>query len=192
VITHHRRSVFGILVAAVILAAGVWLVPVASGQEHAGHMAAEVREAVCVLTPIGPSGVHGVVRFTAKDGVVHVEGKIADLKPGPHAFHVHEFGDLTDTKAGMSAGDHYNPMHMPHGRPIDQRRHAGDFGNIEADAQGVATISFDDPVVRLTGPHAIIGRSLVVHASVDKFTQPAGDAGSRVAEGVIGIAKPQQ
>jgi superoxide dismutase, Cu-Zn family len=160
---------------------------------HGGVMAEapEVKQAVALMVPMGHSGVQGVIYLTAEDGRVRVQGKVTGLKPlTKHAFHVHEFGDLTDVKGGLSAGGHYNPMHMPHGRPTDKERHAGDFGNIEADAQGVATLDFEDPMVRLRGPHSVIGRSLVIHADPDQFTQPVGNAGGRIAVGVIGIAKP--
>jgi Cu-Zn family superoxide dismutase len=64
----------------------------------------------------------------------------------------------------------------------------GDLGNIVADADGNATIDITDSRAVLSGPHSIIGRSIVVHAKADQFTQPSGDAGPRVAFGVIGVA----
>ena len=170
----------------------------AAGQEHMQHMAGmpsetpQVHQAVAVLVPIGNSGVQGTIYFTQQGDHVNIKGKIVGLKPGEHAMHVHEFGDLTDIEQGMTAGSHYNPTGMPHGHPTDQKRHAGDFGNITADQNGVALLDMNDPVVQLNGPHSIIGRSLVVHANPDKFTQPVGDAGPRVAVGVIGIAQPAE
>jgi Cu-Zn family superoxide dismutase len=149
-------------------------------------------EAVAVLQPVGGSGVRGVVHLTARGDSVEVRGTVTGLSQGKHGFHVHEYGDLTDSKEGKSAGDHYNPAHTQHGRPEDPQRHAGDFGNIEAGPNGTATVSFRDPVVRLAGPFSIVGRSLVVHAAPDRFTQPSGDAGARVAMGVIGIAQARQ
>ncbi|MEN6492934.1 MAG: superoxide dismutase family protein [Thermoguttaceae bacterium] len=156
---------------------------------ESGH-GTKVERAVAVLQPIGDSGASGVVHFTQEGDKVKVEGTITGLKPGQHGFHVHEYGDLTDRKAGLSAGSHYNPTDMPHGHRTDENRHVGDFGNIEANPEGVATFAFTDPVIELNGPHAIIGRGLVIHAEADKFTQPQGDAGDRVAMGVIGIAQP--
>jgi superoxide dismutase, Cu-Zn family len=153
--------------------------------------AAKIESAVCILLPVGDSHVSGVVRFTQGHEVVQIRGKVTGLKPGKHAFHVHEFGDLTSMKDGMSAGSHFNPTHQPHGAPGDKERHAGDFGNIEADENGVAEISLDDPVIQLNGPNSIIGRSLVIHVDSDKFTQPVGNAGARVTVGVIGVAKPE-
>jgi Cu-Zn family superoxide dismutase len=152
---------------------------------------AEVARAVIVLTPIGQSGVTGTVFFTRQGDAVQIHGAVSGLEPGLHGLHVHQYGDLTDKAQGKSAGDHFNPTGQPHGRPQDAHHHVGDFGNIEADANGIAKFSLKAPHIVLEGPEGIVGRSLVVHAKADKFTQPAGDAGDRVAFGVIGIAQPE-
>lgn len=158
--------------------------PIRAGAE-AG---AQVEEAVAVLQPVGGSGVSGTIYFTQQEGAVAVTGTVTGLTPGRHGFHVHEYGDLADTREGESAGGHYNPTNMPHGAPESAQRHVGDLGNIVANAPGTATINMRDRVIRLNAPHAIVGRAVVVHARADKFTQPSGDAGGRVAFGVIGIA----
>lgn len=150
----------------------------------------QVERAAVMLTPIGDSGVQGTVQFARTADGVHVTGRITGLTPGQHGFHVHEFGDVSDTRAGKSAGGHFAPRRLPHGRRTAEKRHVGDLGNINADDQGVATIDFTDSTIALSGAHMILGRALVVHAQVDKFTQPSGEAGERVAFGVIGIAKP--
>lgn len=165
--------------------------PASEGHGHEAHVkAAPVESAVCLLVPVGGSGVSGVVRFVKKGDAIAVLGKITGLTPGKHGFHVHELGDLSDTRQGLSVAGHFNPTHAKHGNREDKERHAGDFGNVEADGQGVATVDFTDSIIRLTGPHGLLGRSLVVHAGEDKFTQPVGDAGGRVAFGVIGVAAP--
>jgi Cu-Zn family superoxide dismutase len=166
--------------------------PAGEHPKHADAPAGETKitQAVAVLTPIGNSGVKGIVRFTRTDDSTQIHGTIHGLKPGKHGFHVHQFGDLTDAAKGMSAGGHFNPTGQPHGNLHDPHRHVGDFGNIEADEHGDAVIAFDDPIVALEGPQSIVGRALVVHALPDKFTQPTGDAGDRVAFGVIGAASP--
>ncbi len=156
---------------------------------HSGAPA-KVTEAVAVLFPVANSGVTGTVYFTQHGKAVHIHGEVRGLTPGKHGFHVHEYGDLTSMKDGMSLGGHFNPTHMPHGRPSDAERHEGDFGNIVADDEGVAKIDVLDQVAELNGPHSILGRGLVVHAKEDKFTQPVGDAGARVAVGAIGVAQP--
>jgi Cu-Zn family superoxide dismutase len=157
-------------------------------QHHDQDVDPSVQEAVCVLVPVAKSQVQGTIRFSVQGDSVHIHGEIRGLTPGKHGFHIHDFGDLSDQGEGKSAGGHFSPEHQPHGRPSDAKRHAGDFGNIEADKNGVAKIDFKDAVVKLSGPQAVIGRAIVVHAKKDKFTQPSGDAGDRVAFGVIGIA----
>lgn len=116
-------------------------------------------------------------------------GSIRGLKPGLHGFHVHQFGDLRKVDDGSSAGDHFAPHGHQHGRPDTESRHVGDLGNIEADVNGVAHVDKVDDVISLAGSNSILGRALVVHAGEDKFTPPSGDAGSRVAFGVIGVAE---
>jgi Cu-Zn family superoxide dismutase len=151
--------------------------------------AAAVDKAICVLVPVGESKVTGTVRFERQaDGKVKVSGEVRGLTPGRHGFHVHEFGDLSARDDGKSVGDHFAGGSETHGRRDAQERHAGDLGNIEAGDDGVAQIDLVDDVLALSGPHSILGRGLVVHADEDKFTQPSGDAGGRVAFGVIGIA----
>lgn len=61
-----------------------------------------------------------------------------------------------------SAGPHFNPHGKEHGAPTDADRHAGDLGNVEAGADGVAKILISDKQISLTGPNSIIGRTVVV------------------------------
>jgi Cu-Zn family superoxide dismutase len=111
------------------------------------------------------------------------------LKKGKHGFHIHEFGDCS-APDGTSAGGHFNPEGKMHGAPVDMSRHAGDMGNIEADESGKAHLEYIDPMMSLTGDHSIIGRSVILHQNEDDLkTQPTGNAGPRIACGVIGVAK---
>lgn len=143
-------------------------------------------KAVAVLLPTEGNKVSGILTLTTKNGGVHITGKVSGLTPGLHGFHIHEFGDVSSPD-GTSAGGHYNPEGTMHGGPDSEERHAGDFGNIEANADGVATVDINAKDLKL---HFVIGRSFVVHAKADDLkSQPAGDAGGRVAVGVIGIAK---
>jgi Cu-Zn family superoxide dismutase len=146
-------------------------------------------KAVAHLHARSGSKVKGTIWFEQKGDTVTVTGQISGLKPGEHGFHIHEFGDCSDDKA-LNAGGHYNPAKKMHGGPHDADRHAGDLGNIKADGRGVAKINITDKMLRLSGPHSIIGRSVVVHAKRDDLkSQPAGDAGDRIGCGVIGYAK---
>jgi Cu-Zn family superoxide dismutase len=149
-------------------------------------------KAIAVLHPTAGSKVSGTVTFTEVADGVEVQATITGLTPGKHGFHVHEFGDCSAADAS-SAGGHFNPTNQPHGAPDDQARHAGDMGNIEADASGNAKLNYIDHDMSLTDDRrSIIGRAVIVHAKADDLkTQPTGDSGARVACGVIGRAKSQ-
>src|ERR1700680_1646041 len=152
--------------------------------------AQEVKKAIAVLHPASGSQVMGVVTFTKANDAVQVVADVTGLTPGKHGFHIHEFGDCSATDA-TSAGGHFNPTHKPHGAPDAAERHAGDLGNIEADASGKAHLEWKDKVMKLTGEDSIVGHAVIVHEKADDLkTQPTGNAGGRVACGVIGVAKP--
>ena len=146
-------------------------------------------KAIAVLHGLGGSGVKGTITFTQHDDYVSISGEITGLTPGEHAFHVHEFGECSSAD-GMSAGGHFNPDKKPHGGPHDEDRHVGDLGNLKADDNGKTVVNMEDKLVQLSGPHSVIGRSVIVHAMADDLkSQPAGNAGGRIACAVIGIAK---
>ena len=141
--------------------------------------------AVAKLNATKGNKVAGTVTFTKTKRGVRVQAIVHGLSPGEHGFHIHEKGDCS-APDGMSAGAHFNPSGMPHGGPNSLRRHSGDFGNITANDVGTARAEFVDPYLTFQGPSSIIGRAVIVHAQADDLvTQPAGNAGARVACGVI-------
>jgi Cu-Zn family superoxide dismutase len=145
--------------------------------------------AIAVLHPTEGSNVNGTVVFAEVDGGVQVIAELQGLSPGNHGFHIHEFGDCSAPDA-TSAGGHFNPMGSPHAGPEDAVRHAGDLGNILAGSDGKARLEWVDPVLRLSGQDSVVGRAVVVHAGEDDLaSQPSGNAGPRVACGVVGFAK---
>jgi superoxide dismutase, Cu-Zn family len=153
--------------------------------------AAPPTRAVAVLHPTTGNAVEGQVTFTKADGGVKVSAHITGLTPGKHGFHIHEYGDCT-APDGTSAGGHFNPEGNPHGAPTDAKRHEGDLGNVEANDQGVADLEYVDTHASFEGESSILGRGVIVHAGADDLkTQPTGNAGGRVACGVIGAAKSQ-
>jgi Cu-Zn family superoxide dismutase len=112
--------------------------------------------------------VTGVVNFSQEEnGPCVIEYEVKGLAPGEHGFHIHEKADFSD--GCKSAGPHYNPHGKTHGAPGDEERHAGDLGNIVADASGVAKGSLTDRLVMLSGEFSVIGRSIMVHADVSFF-----------------------
>ncbi|XP_076444453.1 superoxide dismutase [Cu-Zn]-like [Babylonia areolata] len=147
--------------------------------------------AVCAL--VGVAAVMGTVFFTQQEnGAIHITGEITGLSPGKHGFHVHTYGDLRNNC--LAAGGHFNPFGKVHGAPFDVERHVGDLGNIVADSSGKAVVNITDCVISFSSPRSIIGRSIVVHADVDDLgrggnegSKTTGNAGARVACGVIGI-----
>jgi Cu-Zn family superoxide dismutase len=143
--------------------------------------------ATAVLAPTKGNQVTGTVHFKQRGDSVLVNVKVTGLKPnGTHGFHVHEKGDCSAADAS-SAGAHFNPGNMPHGGLSSEKRHAGDLGNLQADANGYAEASVEVSGITLgADANSIIGRAVIVHASPDDLaTQPAGNAGARVACGLI-------
>ncbi len=153
------------------------------------HDEKDVQKAIAVLNSASGSKVTGTVTFTKAGNEVKVVADVTGLAPGKHGFHVHEFGDCSDPKA-ESAGSHFNPDKHQHGAPDAADRHAGDLGNLEADASGKARLEWTDKVMKLAGKNSIVGYAVIVHEKADDLkTQPTGDAGGRLACGVIGVAK---
>jgi Cu-Zn family superoxide dismutase len=157
----------------------------AIADEHE-HKHEDVREAVAILIPMKSSGVGGTILMKQEKGYVQVTGEVTGLKPGKHGFHIHMFGDLR-APDGMSAGGHYNPHNHPHGGAESKERHEGDLGNIEANNSGVAKVNVKADHLELDH---VLGRAVVVHGDADDLkSQPAGNAGPRIALGVIGLAE---
>lgn len=149
----------------------------------------KIKKAIAVLHPTENNEVSGTVTFTVTADGMRVEAHLQGLQPGEHGFHVHEFGDCT-APAGTSAGGHFNPFGSQHGAPSSGGRHVGDLGNIEVDEEGNARVQKMDRLLAFEGAASIIGRAVVVHEKRDDLTsQPTGNAGGRVACGVIGIAQ---
>jgi Cu-Zn family superoxide dismutase len=176
------------LAAAAVLGAAA--VAVAQSPAPAAAPKAATR-AVAVLQPTGSNTAAGTVWFTSGSGGVAVKATLKGLAPGSHGFHVHEFGDCTAPDA-TSAGGHFNPKAAKHGAPTDAARHAGDLGNVQAAADGTATLEWTDPAMKLDGADGVIGHAVIVHSNPDDLkTQPTGNAGGRVACGVVGVAKAE-
>jgi Cu-Zn family superoxide dismutase len=153
--------------------------------------AAEPTTAVAVLHPTKGNQASGVVHFqTVGDGKVRVTATVEGLAPNSvHAIHIHEFGDCTAADA-TSAGGHYNPESHPHALPDKRERHAGDLGNLQADAQGKATLDLTVDNITINGSkNPIVGYAVIVHEKMDDGSQPVGNAGSRISCGAIGLAK---
>jgi Cu-Zn family superoxide dismutase len=147
----------------------------------------EPLRATAALQPTKGSKVLGEATFEEVDGKVRVIVFAQGLKPGQeHGFHIHEAGDCSSGD-GMSAKGHFNPHGKPHGQPSSGEHHAGDLPSLNAAKNGRAKL--DVTVDQLTirgGAASVIGRGLIIHADPDDYkTQPTGNAGARLACGVI-------
>jgi Cu-Zn family superoxide dismutase len=130
--------------------------------------------------------ISGTVEFNEQADGVRVVVDVKGLTPGKHGFHIHEKGDLSEAKL-MSAGAHFNPGGHTHGGPDAATRHAGDLGNLEADAEGNAKLDKVFKGLTIKGAtDGIVGRSVIIHADADDLTtDPSGKSGDRIAGGVI-------
>lgn len=146
------------------------------------------KKAQAVMAPTTPQGTaSGTVNFFAEAGGVRVQAALQGLPAGLHGFHVHERGSCDS--AGVAAGGHFNPAGQAHGLPDSSAHHAGDLGNITADANGSAALDKVFPYLTLEGATSIIGHALIIHAQPDDGGQPTGNAGSRISCAVIGEVK---
>ena len=138
----------------------------------------------CVLPPFGH-----VVFVQIEDNLCRIECHLKYLPPGLHGLHAHEFGDLT--KGCSSTCKHYNPENTNHGGPLGTNRHRGDFGNISVNEYG----DCDGVYLTNVNLHEILGRGLILHEDEDDLglgeneeSKKTGNAGKRIACGVIGIS----
>lgn len=150
------------------------------------------------LKSLGDSSVEGLVLFTESERTnaagetersVQITYEVTGMTPNKtRGFHIHEVGDCSSDD-GMSAGGHFNPGGHEHGSLHDEDSHAGDLGNITSDDKGSAVGRISHvKKISLDSDDAtnIVGRSVIVHAAADDLiSQPTGDAGPRVACGVI-------
>jgi len=172
----------------------------ASDARDAGKQAMAPNTKQVAVAKIGPSKmattmpsnnhVMGTVTFTQSEGKVLIVTDLTGLQPNStHGIHIHERGDLTSADLS-SAGGHFDPGNTHHhGDPANPGSgiHAGDLGNIKADANGNAHSEMTVDNLTISGTtNPIVGKSVIIHAKNDNLTgQPSGDSGGRIAGGVI-------
>jgi len=130
----------------------------------------------------------------SNEGVL-IQATFTKLPAGRHALHVHETGSC-EAPEFKSAGGHFNPQNAKHGLTNPKGPHAGDMPNFTASKNGDTAIEiYNDRVTLEQGADNSLlksgGTALVVHAGGDDYrTDPAGDAGERIACGVIEATQP--
>lgn len=130
--------------------------------------------------------VVGEARFkpTAQGVIANI--KVTGLKPNAiHGIHIHQNG-VCDKPGFKKAGDHFNPGNHSHGGPAASIKHVGDLGNLVANTKGVAEkeLLMGD----IKDVNSIMDRAVIIHSKADDLvSQPSGDAGDRIACGVIKV-----
>ncbi len=151
-------------------------------------------QAVSVLVS-KDNAVNGTIVFIETANGLKITYDINGLSDGKHGFHIHECGDLTD--GCKSACAHFNPYNKKHGDIDSQERHAGDLGNIISKG-GKCKGGIIASILSLKFTHraCIIGRMVILHEDEDDLglggddeSLITGNAGARVACGVIGIKR---
>jgi superoxide dismutase, Cu-Zn family len=130
----------------------------------------------------------GTARLTQTRSGVRIALALKGLPPGEHAFHVHAVGKC---EPPFTSAPHFNPEQKKHGKLNKEGHHAGDMDNIRIPDNGNLTLQVVDRDITLEKgkPNSVFqdgGTALVVHAGKDDYmTDPAGNAGDRIACGVI-------
>ena len=129
----------------------------------------------------------GTVTLTDAANGIAVAGTLSGLPPGEHAIHLHTTGQCE--APFTSAGGHWNPTNRKHGTENPDGPHLADMPNITAAADGSASVQVTTPGGTLRGENALLdsdGAAVVVHAAADDYrSDPAGNAGARIACGVV-------
>jgi superoxide dismutase, Cu-Zn family len=149
-----------------------------------------VRETLLTATMINRSGEEiGTAVFRPSSSGLEIALEVRNLPPGEHALHVHE-NPSCDPPAFESAGSHFNPEGRSHGLRNPNGPHAGDLPNILVRPDSSAQTQVAATRLTLGGNEFSVlrgsGTALVIHAGPDDYmTDPAGNAGDRIACGVI-------
>ena len=182
-----KQFVFGALCAVIAAAASSH---VAAQQPAAGGGRGRGGAPVTVDMKNAQGQSVGTATISAGGGGVSIAYDFKNLPPGVHALHIHATAKC-DPPDFMSAGGHFNPDMKKHGLDNPEGPHAGDMPNFTVSADGTAKGTTTDPRVALGGRGANSvftngGTALMIHATADDMkTDPAGNAGARIACGTI-------
>jgi Cu-Zn family superoxide dismutase len=129
----------------------------------------------------------GTLSLSDTQGGIMIMGDLHGMAPGEHGIHIHMTGSCTPTFA--AAGGHWNPANKEHGKDNPKGPHMGDLMNITVGKDSTVSVMVTSPGGTLTGTDALLdadGAAVVIHAKADDYkSQPAGNAGDRIACGAI-------
>ncbi len=146
-----------------------------------------VSQATATIGETNESGLTGKAVFTQNGDNIKFVISVANVSPGEHAVHIHETGDCS-APDGKSAGGHWNPTGVAHGKWGEGEFHLGDIGNMTVDDQGMGKLELTTNLWEMNTGSDIdfVGKAIIVHADADDFvSQPSGNAGPRIGCGVI-------
>jgi Cu-Zn family superoxide dismutase len=131
----------------------------------------------------------GIAELTQTPAGVLLKLSVKGLPPGEHAFHVHAVGKCE--APFTSAGGHFNPGNKKHGMMAAEGQHAGDMPNVHIPQSGDLVVEVLNAAITLEKgkPNSVFdadGSAIIIHAGKDDYkTDPTGEAGGRIACGVI-------
>ena len=183
-----RATMMGAAVAAGLLMSGC-ATDMAGGPDGAASQSGA--GATATLMDAG-GATKGTATFRQTGGGLQIALSAMGMTPGPKGLHFHMTGRC-DAPDFTTAGGHWNPSAMKHGKDAEMGPHMGDLPNIEIGADGRGRIITTMPDAMLTGGEMPLmdadGAAIIIHAGPDDYrTDPSGNSGARLACGVVTAA----